>query len=217
MQSLNGSKVFSKLDLKSCYHQLELTPKSREIIVTHCGLFRFKRLLFRVNSASEQYQHEIQTALAGIDGQENISDNITVHDKDHAEHDACLELVIKRLGERGLTLNAAKCQFSMDTLTFVRMVLSGNGIRCAAEKVEAVTSVWEPQNATETCNFLGLVNYCGWFIPDLATISEPLRRLTKVGTPFVFGKEQKEAFDELKKCLSSAETWGISTKMHQRK
>ena len=160
MQSLNGSKVFSKLDLKWGYHQLELTPESREIttFVTHCGLFRYKRLLFGVNSASEQYQHEIQTALAGIDGQENISDDIIVHGKDRAEHDARLELVIKRLGERGLTLNAAKCQFSMDTLTFVGMVLSGNGISCAAEKVEAVTNAREPQNATETRSFLGLVH-----------------------------------------------------------
>lgn len=99
-----------------------------------------------------------------------------------------MERVIKRLGERGLTLNATKCQFSMDKLTFVGMVLSGNGISCAAEKVAAVTNAREPQNASETRSFLGLVNYCGWFIPDLATISEPLRRLAKAGTPFAFGK-----------------------------
>ena len=81
LQSLNGSKVFSKLDLRWGYHQLELTDDSRGIttFVTHCGLFRYKRLLFGVNSASEQYQHEVQTALAGIDGQENISDDIIVH------------------------------------------------------------------------------------------------------------------------------------------
>ena len=214
LQSLNGSKVFSKLDLRWDYHQLELTPDSRKIttFVTHCGLFRYKRLLFGVNSTSEQYQHEIQTALAGIDGQENISDDIIVHAKDQPEHDANLELVIKRLGERGLTLNAAKCQFSMDKLTFVGMLLSANGITCAADKVEAVTNAREPQSASETRSFLGLVNYCGRFIPDLATLSEPLRRLTKAGTPFVFGKEQKEAFVELKKRLSNSETLGYFDK-----
>jgi len=57
--------------------------------------------LFGGNSASEQYQHEIQIALAGIDGQENISDDTIVHGKDQAEHDARLETVIERLGERG--------------------------------------------------------------------------------------------------------------------
>ena len=68
--------------------------------MTLCGLFRYKRLLFGVNSASEQYQHKIQTALTGIDGQQNISDVIIVHGKDQAEHDTNLELVIKRLGGR---------------------------------------------------------------------------------------------------------------------
>ena len=129
--------------------------------MTHCGLFRYKRLLFGVNSVSEQYQHEIQTELAWIVGQENISDDIIVHGKDQAEHDACLELAIKRLGVHKLTLNAAKCQFSMDKLTFVGMVLLANGISCAADKVEAVTKAREPQNASEICTFLWLVNYCG--------------------------------------------------------
>ena len=60
-QSISGSKIFSKLDLKWGYHQLELSPEFREIttFATHCGLFRYKRLLFGVNSASEQYQYEI--------------------------------------------------------------------------------------------------------------------------------------------------------------
>ena len=129
--SMNGSKVFSKLDPKWGYHQLELSPESREIatFVTHCGLFQYKGLLFDVNSA-----FEIQTALAGIEGQANILDDIIVHDKDQEEHDSRLERVIQRLGERGLTINAEKCQFSMDKLTFVGMVLSGNGISCMTEK-----------------------------------------------------------------------------------
>ena len=140
-QSISGSKVFSKLDLKWGYHQLELSPESREIttFATHCGLFRYKRLLFGVNSASEQYQYEIQTALAGIEGQENISDDIIIHGRDQKEHDLRLEKVIVRLKERGLTLNAEKCQFSMDKLIFFGMVFSGNGISCTGEKVKAAS------------------------------------------------------------------------------
>ena len=100
----------------------------------------------------------------------------------------------------------------MDKLTFVGMVLSGNGISCTAEKVKAVTEAREPRTVSETRSFLGLVNYCGRFIPDLATISEPLRYLTKSGTPFVFGGEQRKAFQELKERLASAETLGYFDK-----
>ena len=84
LHTMNGSKVFSKLDLKWGYHQLELSPGSREIttFATPGGLFRYKRLLFGVCSASEQYQHEIASGLAGIEGVENISDDIVVNGPD---------------------------------------------------------------------------------------------------------------------------------------
>ena len=154
-------------------------------------------------------------ALAGIEGQENISGDIIVHGKDQKEHDLQLEKVIVRLKERGLTLNAEKCQFSMDKLTFFSMVLSRNGISCTEEKVKAMKEAWEPWTVSVTWSLLELVNYCGHFIPDLATISEPLRCLTKSGTPFTFGGEQKKAFQELKEWLARLRLWGTSTKMLQ--
>ena len=214
IQNMNGSTVFSKLDLKWGYHQLELSPDSRGIttFATHCGLYRYKRLLFGVSSASEQYQHEIQTALAGIEGQENISDDIIVHGKGQVQHDERLEMVIKRLNDCGLTLNSTKCQFNMDELTFMGLVLSARGVGPTAEKVKAVAEAREPQTATEVRSFLGLVNFSGRFIPDLATISEPLRNLTKKGVKFNFGPEQKNAFEKLKQRLCSAETLGYYDK-----
>ena len=73
LHSMNGSRTFSKLVLKWGYHQLELGRESRQIttFVTHKGLYRYKRLLFGVSSASELYQHEISTALAGTEGVDN--------------------------------------------------------------------------------------------------------------------------------------------------
>ena len=85
-----------------------------------------------------------------------------------------LERKINRLGEHGLTLNAAKSQFCMDKLTFVGMVLSGNGISWAAEKVETVTSTREPRNASGTCTFLGLVNNCSRFIAIIPVLQRKL-------------------------------------------
>ena len=84
LHSINGSMVFSNLDLKWGYHQLELSQESRQItaFVTRKGLYRYKRLLFGVSSASELYQQEISTALAGIEDVDNISDDIIVHGPD---------------------------------------------------------------------------------------------------------------------------------------
>lgn len=206
LQGLNGSAIFSKLDLKWGYHQLELTPESREIttFAVHNGVYRYKRLIFGVSSASEQYQHEIANALAGIEGVENISDDVIVHASDQETHDKRLHAVMKRLSDCGLTLNSEKCQFNMDRLVFMGILLTQKGIGPTAERVRAVTEAREPKNAAEVRSFLGLVGFSRRFIPQFATLSEPLRRLTRKETTFTFGSEQKQAFQTLKTELARA-------------
>lgn len=208
LQSMNGSKIFSKLDLKWGYHQLELTPASRQIttFATHNGIYRYKRLLFGVSSASEQYQHEIASALAGIEGVDNISDDIIVHAADPETHNQRLHAVMKRLQQCGLTLNADKCEFSMDRLVFMGVLLTDKGIGPTAERVRAIAEAREPENASEVRSFLGLVSYSSRFIPDFATVAEPLRRLIRKDTTFVFGEEQRKSFSELKAALAKAGT-----------
>ena len=80
ISDLNGSTVFSKLDMSSAYHQLELDEESRHIttFTTHAGLRRYKRLLFGVNAASEIFQNAITDLLSDIPGVKNLSDDILV-------------------------------------------------------------------------------------------------------------------------------------------
>ena len=96
LHEINGSKVFSKLDLKYGYHQLELEEKSREIktTVTHKEYYRYTRLIFGMNNASEYYQYHIGDAIRDCEGVHNISDDIIVHGKDQAEHDERLEKLL---------------------------------------------------------------------------------------------------------------------------
>ena len=65
LQDLNQSKFFSKLDLNSAYHQIELSPESRDITTfgTHQGLYRYKRLMFGINCATEMYQKVLAQVL----------------------------------------------------------------------------------------------------------------------------------------------------------
>ena len=150
LHTMNGSKVFSKSDLKWGYHQLELSPESREIttFATPDGLFQYKCLLFGVCSASEQYQHEIASALAGIEGVENISDDIVVQGPDTETHNRQLHQTIEHLQECGLTLNAEKCLFNTDRLVFMG----------TADPVKAVLEVEEPKSVSDVRSFLGLAN-----------------------------------------------------------
>ena len=105
LQSLNQSTVFSKIDLKWGYHQVELDPESRSIttFVTHCGLYRYKRLMFGINAAPEIYQHVIQQTLQSCEKAANISDDIIIHAKTVDEHVRILEKALKTLKEKNLT------------------------------------------------------------------------------------------------------------------
>ena len=122
------------------------------------------------------------------------------------EHDARLNKVMERLREKGLTLNSDKCQFRISKIEFMGHVLFEKGIAPPEEKVKAILEAREPATVSEVRSFLGLVNFCSRFIPDLATTAEPLRRLTRKDVAFSWGNDQKTAFKRVKEKLGDAET-----------
>ena len=207
LYDLNGSTVFSKLDLKWGFHQIELEAESREIttFVTHRGLFRYKRLMFGIASAPEKYQKIVKDSLSGCEGVANIADDLIVHGKGVKEHDEHLYAVLNRIRECGLTLNGKKCQFRLPKLTFFGHDLSRSGVQPSEEKVAAIRNA-EPQNPSEVRSFLGLVQYSSKFLPDFAEVAEPLRKLTRTDKRFVWGTAQRDSFAKLKELISRAET-----------
>ena len=208
LQEMAGAKYFSKIDLKQGYHQLELDPDSRDVttFVTHVGLFRYKRLMFGINAASEIFQHEVQKVIQGIPGVRNISDDIGVSGRTKPEHDERLWEVLRRLHKAGFTINLTKCLFGVPEMTFFGYKVSRDGVDIEAQKVKAVLEAREPETATEVRSFLGLVNFSARFIPDLSTIAEPLRQLTRNDVPFEFDKKERDAFNKLKQAITSADT-----------
>lgn len=205
IHELNGTTVFSKLDLRAGYHQLELHPDSRYITTfsTHKGLRRYKRLNFGISSAAEVFQNAICQTLQGIDGVKNLSDDIIVHGKTQADHDRSLAAVFQRLKDKGLTLNKEKCEFNKSRLEFFGFIFQAGGISADPKKVAAIKEASAPDNPTEVRSLLGMATYCARFIKDFASISAPLRELTKKGTPWQWRPEHDTALQALKDSLTS--------------
>ena len=208
ISELGQAKVFSKLDLNQGYHQLELSPESRYITTfsTHVGLRRYKRLNFGVNSAAEIFQEAIKSVIDGVPGSLNISDDIIVYGSSQEEHDERLECVLERLRKNNLTLNRSKCEFNKSSLVYFGYTFSGSGVSPDPKKVDAIRNVEVPKSVKEVRSLLGLVNYCGRFIPDLANLAKPLRDLTKKDVKWHWTEEHQKSLSDIQQALSSETT-----------
>ncbi len=204
--SLNGATVFSKLDLNEAYHQLELSSPSRHITTfnTHIGLYRYKRLNYGTNAAAELFQHALTEVLQGLSNVQNIADDIIVYGKTRAEHDEALAACLQKLEHNGFTLNFKKCRFLKSNLKFFGQIYSKDGVQADPDKINAFLNTPTPNTVSEVRSLLGMANYCSQFIPNFATITEPLRQLTKKGTAFLWNGSHQQAYDQLKAALTNS-------------
>ncbi|CAB3996481.1 Transposon Ty3-G Gag-Pol poly [Paramuricea clavata] len=206
IHKLNGATIFTKLDLRSGYHQLSLAEESRHIttFVTHKGLYRYKKLNFGTNSASEIFQHVISEQIRDIPNAINISDDIIIFGITQAEHDKALHEIFERFSLIGLTFNKDKCEFSQSQLTFFGFVFSGDGISPDPAKVSAIHNCPPPNSIKAVRSFLGMVTYCAKFIPNFSDLTEPLRELTRKNVPFCWTSRHAKSFNAVKAALTSA-------------
>ena len=233
---MNGAKVFSKLDLRSGYHQLTLYKDSRYItaFATHKGLHRYTRLNFGTHSASEIFQKVIHDQIKHIPRALNISDDVIIYGKSQNEHDAALRAVCQRFMEIGLTLNDGKCLFNQNKLTFFGLVFSSDGISADPAKVSAIKNAPAPRCVNDIRSLLGMATSCAKFIPNFSDLTEPLRKLTVKNAHFRWTNDEECAFNNVKRALTSdkvmayfdqnkhtelttdASPWGLSAILSQR-
>ncbi|XP_064470096.1 uncharacterized protein K02A2.6-like [Ornithodoros turicata] len=180
--TMSGAKMFSKLDLRDGYHQLELAEDSRHITTfsAHCGIYRYKRLNFGISSAAEVFQEVIRQVINGVEGVINPSDDIIVSGNTIEEHNQRLHLVLQRLSKAGLVLNAKKCVFRRTSLKFFGLLFTSEGIKPDPEKVKSICRLSQPKDVREIRSFLGMVTYCARFLPRCMVSARMERMLLKL-------------------------------------
>ena len=132
----------------------------------------------------------------------NMSDDVIIWGKTLEEHNTALAKVLQRFEEKGITLNEGKCRFNKTRLQFYGLVFNKE-VSPDQSLVQDFANTQPPENVSEVCSLLGMSQYCAKFIQDYATITEPLRRLTRKKTQFKWGKSQQEALQKLKETLLS--------------
>ena len=204
--SMAGGERFTKLDLSHAYQQLQLAENTQEYLTisTHRGVFHPCWLQFRVHSATEIFQREMDQRLRNVPSTLVRVDNILISAKDDNEHLKNLATVLGIIENTGLRLKKSKCKFLANEVTYLGYCISKNGFKPLAEKVSVIKDVDPPKNVTELKAFLGILNYYNHYLPKLSTVIEPFHRLLKKGIKFHWGPDLNNAFSAAKSLLRSA-------------
>ena len=209
MDRLSGAKYFTRIDLKSGYYQIRVAEKDVEKMAcrTRYGSYEFVVMPFGLCNAPATFTTMINSIFHNETHDFVIIyiDDILVFSKtleDHAKH---LEKVLGKLREHKLYANAEKSEFALQEIEFLGQICNREGIRAIAKKLKAIKEWKVPLTQKGVRSFLGLANYYRKFIKDFSMITGPLSDLlTKDNKKFIWNPKCQEAFDALKKALTSS-------------
>ena len=203
MCKLSGGHGFTKVDLADAYNQVMLGPESQKRLAlsTHRGVLLQLRLPFGISSAPGYFFEEIMDQLIGdLGGVTSYMDDILVSGSNASEHLRNLRALLQRLQDKGLRCRKEKCLFAQPSVEYLGYTLSSKGV-AKGRKADAVRMMPPPDNVSSLRSFLGSIQFYSKFLPNLATVTDPLYRLTKKNVQWEWGAEQQAAFQSLKDLL----------------
>ncbi|GJY21425.1 reverse transcriptase domain-containing protein [Tanacetum coccineum] len=205
---LQGSSVYSKIDLRSGYHQLRIKEEDIPITAfrTRYGHFEFQVMPFGLTNAPAVFMDLMNRVCKPYLDKFIIVfiDDILIYSKDEEEHGKHLKIILELLKEEKLYAKFSKCDFWLDSVQFLGHVIDRSGVHVDPAKIEAIKSWTAPMTPTEVRQFLRLVGYYRRFIEGFSLISKPLTKLTQKNKKYEWGSEEEEAFQTLKQKLCSA-------------
>ena len=208
LASLGGAKYFSKMDLKSGYHQIPMSEESRPktAFITHMGLFEYNRMPFGLAGAPPIFQDLMNNVLQGLlyDSVLAYLDDVIVYSKTIEDHLIHVEQVFLRFRKAGLKLKLSKCEFFMKQLQFLGHVISERGIQPDFDKVKVICEMPPLCCVRDVRAFIGMCGYYRRYIPNFAHIAAPLIALTRKNAHFDWTGECEKAFAMLKSKLTEA-------------
>ena len=204
---LQGSSVYSKVDLRTGYHQLAVKGGdiSKTAFRTRYGHYEFLVMPVGLTNASVVFMDLMNRVCKPILDKFVIVfiDDILIYSKMNEEHKEHLRLILGLFKEDLLYAKFSKCDFWLDSVQFLGHVVSSQGIHVDPVKIAAIKNWEDPKTATQIRQLLGLAGYYRRFIESFSIMAKPLTMLTHKDKKFKWLAEQESAFQILKKRLTT--------------
>ncbi|WVZ93760.1 LOW QUALITY PROTEIN: hypothetical protein U9M48_039717 [Paspalum notatum var. saurae] len=205
---LQGACAFSKIDLRSGYHQLKIRPSDipKTAFTTKYGLYEYLVMSFGLTNTPAYFMHLMNRVFMDYLDKFIVVfiEDILIYSTSEEEHEVHLRLVLQRLREHKLYAKLKKCEFWIDEVPFLGHIISKGGIAVDPRKISAITN-WEvPKTPKEVRGFLGLAGYDRRFIENFSKTAKPMTSLLEKDAALKWTADRQAAFDELKRRLTTA-------------
>jgi hypothetical protein len=204
---MRGARVFSKIDLRSGYHQMKIRPSDipKTAFSTRYGLYEFTVMSFGLTNAPAYFMNLMNKVFMEYLYRFVVVfiDDILIYSRSESDHEQHLRLVLQKLRDNQLYAKFSKCEFWIDKVPFLGHIISNGGIAVDPAKVKEVMEWRVPTTVTEIRSFLGLAGYYRRFIEGFSKIAKPMTLLLEKGKEFKWDEKCQESFDQLKERLMS--------------
>ncbi|GJY66641.1 putative reverse transcriptase domain-containing protein [Tanacetum coccineum] len=205
---LQGSSIYSKIDLRSGYHQLRVREQDipKTAFQTRYGHYEFQVMPFGLTNAPAVFMDLMNRVCKPYLDKFVIVfiDDILIYSKDEKEHEEHLKAILELLKKEKLYAKFSKCEFWIPKVQFLGHVIDSRGIHVDPAKIESIKDWASPKTPTEIRQFLGLAGYYRRFIEGFSKIAKSMTKLTQKGIKFDWGEKEENAFQLIKQKLCSA-------------
>jgi ribonuclease HI len=204
---MRGAQVFSKIDLRSGYHQMKIRPSdtSKTAFTTRYGLYEYTVMSFGLTNARAYFMYLMNKIfMEYLDKFVMVFiDDILIYSRNEEDHEEHLRFVLQKLREHELYAKFSKCEFWLKEVAFLGHIITNGSIAVDPREVSDVLKWEPPRMVSEIRSFLGLASYYRRFIEEFSKIVKPLTTLLEKDREFKWTGACQASFEELKKRLTT--------------